>query len=604
MYLLVFRLLVGRGHGKPEGLHAGDFLLTLNLESVTQLGMMADAADEAMVIIRFCDDENADFKQIPGLLETFRERITMLFDKAGCLSHDGYTQFAMNSLRKVKTFTVNGHVHSVGSPSGPCCVVIERCLNRMRAWKILAMEVVTAEFPDFEVLQSFSVLTLSKRLSDPNDETRKRHVARLSQVFEVSEEKLSQQLSDHEPIARRIFLDERCSTGEAWKMAVERTQRRSSLKAAHPVDALHPVLLGDATYGCSTSAVEQGFSKALRLISPQQAAGSPNLEADITKLIIDKEHATIGEVVSRACELWRPHYGSARSMPHVKRLDSRRSKSKAGDMESEQAWLRKRRAPVVEAELPDNPLANPVVWTESHEKESTFQRNKFKKRQLEAIDEDVLLSSEKGEELLAEYADFNSKRAKTDKARQQAASRARMRAEGCKPPTLADFRELAIHVSEPVPRLLLDALARNRLRRVAQRVDARVFVVGDPAEPGNRVKLCAALVGGLIVTSRCFLGGAGSGIKYNAALTTRRSLYISEGIRNSYPVNVNIIFAVMRAFDGCRWTLLDTHAAFLRARGRKGSPSQTLGLMLACEKAVAPHDFYRSVRGSRWWGGG
>ena len=42
----------------------------------------------------------------------------MLFDKAGCLSHDGYTQFAVDSLRKVKTavsFTTHGYSKA---PSG------------------------------------------------------------------------------------------------------------------------------------------------------------------------------------------------------------------------------------------------------------------------------------------------------------------------------------------------------------------------------------------------------------------------------------------------------------------------------------------------------
>ncbi len=92
--------------------------------------------------------------------------------------------------------------------------------------------------------------------------------------------------NSHVHIARDIFLKGRCTTGEAWRQALARTQTRSA--ATYPVDALRPVLLEYLTYGGSTSGVEQGFAKILKNISPQQQATKSDQESDIIRIVASR----------------------------------------------------------------------------------------------------------------------------------------------------------------------------------------------------------------------------------------------------------------------------------------------------------------------------
>ena len=65
--------------GKPEGNDADRFLKFLNAERVVQLGMMADGADEAVVLIRIFDDEETDPGRQSDELWMFRRRLELLF---------------------------------------------------------------------------------------------------------------------------------------------------------------------------------------------------------------------------------------------------------------------------------------------------------------------------------------------------------------------------------------------------------------------------------------------------------------------------------------------------------------------------------------------
>ncbi len=94
------------------------------------------------------------------------------------------------------------------------------------------------------------------------------------------------------PIARDIYLRGKCSTEDAWRQVLARTQSRSSTRLTHPVDALRPVLLEYLTYGGSTSGVEQGFSKLLKNISPQQQSTNRSSECDIVRIVTSKAATT------------------------------------------------------------------------------------------------------------------------------------------------------------------------------------------------------------------------------------------------------------------------------------------------------------------------
>ena len=53
-------ILDERGKTSPEGRDAAAFLMSLDDESIILLGMMADVADETMVLNRFFDQDHFD----------------------------------------------------------------------------------------------------------------------------------------------------------------------------------------------------------------------------------------------------------------------------------------------------------------------------------------------------------------------------------------------------------------------------------------------------------------------------------------------------------------------------------------------------------------
>ena len=152
--------------------------------------MMADACDETMAFTRQLDDEAMDLSVTPAEIELWDERMRHLFDEGGC-RHSGYTKHALAELQKPRAMPITK------TPFGGKPVpqqMFDDCLERMRAWKALALEVVRAEWPDFQLLHSFSVFALTQdRKSTDNmkgslevaDAFEKGHIARLAKFFQV-----------------------------------------------------------------------------------------------------------------------------------------------------------------------------------------------------------------------------------------------------------------------------------------------------------------------------------------------------------------------------------------------------------------------------------
>ena len=51
----------------------------------------------------------------------------------------------------------NNEPKALGCKGGPPLQVVRRCLRRMKNWATLALATVRAEFPHFEILQTFNI---------------------------------------------------------------------------------------------------------------------------------------------------------------------------------------------------------------------------------------------------------------------------------------------------------------------------------------------------------------------------------------------------------------------------------------------------------------
>jgi hypothetical protein len=132
------------------------------MEVIIQNAMMADAAHETLSLVRFMDTEQVPVDELAFEITKFSENIKALFTDRRVFTVDGFTAFAVENIKKVRVVRLrSGEVKSIGGPYEPHPDVLERCLQRMNSWTRLALEVIRAECPAFEVFQAFSAMALS-----------------------------------------------------------------------------------------------------------------------------------------------------------------------------------------------------------------------------------------------------------------------------------------------------------------------------------------------------------------------------------------------------------------------------------------------------------
>ena len=120
--------------------------------------MMADAADEGVLVVRYHDQEEYDTADSPAQVAHAVDRLVYLFVQRGCLEVAGCTRFALQLLANdIRTYTVDHDVLSFGFGGSVPESLINKCISRMVAWTRLAITVIKTEFPQFEVLRAFSI---------------------------------------------------------------------------------------------------------------------------------------------------------------------------------------------------------------------------------------------------------------------------------------------------------------------------------------------------------------------------------------------------------------------------------------------------------------
>lgn len=182
---------------------ARKFLQFICDERLVQLAMLADAAHETSLIIRTCDVENWDTSEASEMLSSWRSRVTFLFCQDGVLTTESFTNFMLQFLKKPHTVVVDGRPKTFGSPAGVAEAVIKRCLSRMRCWHKVALSVLSAEFPSFEVWQAFNIFRL-KPVSVATDVPAAEHFERISKAFGIDKTQLKVQYVDHVHLAASI----------------------------------------------------------------------------------------------------------------------------------------------------------------------------------------------------------------------------------------------------------------------------------------------------------------------------------------------------------------------------------------------------------------
>ena len=181
--------------------------------------MMADAADEHLLIRRFFDSESWDVASIGSELDSFLRRVEFLFipaaagSAAGCLNQ-GFVRYACQLLAKPRVCWVGDSQRTIGGPGAVTQQLLGKCLSRMANWLRLTISAVSAEFPDWQLTQSMSVFNLEHPQAPADDQ---RNFERLAAAFKLDATILCCEYEEARPIAARIYRQAgtKCSV-DAW----------------------------------------------------------------------------------------------------------------------------------------------------------------------------------------------------------------------------------------------------------------------------------------------------------------------------------------------------------------------------------------------------
>lgn len=207
----------------------------------------------------------------PGLLPCFGSRLSkrsVLSLRITELPRFGYTAFALQQLKRPKGVQKSNGLKQLGGPQGVPPLELQRCKDRMAAWAAATLELIHAEFPQFEVLMAFQVFSLRKEswlqkgaAGLSAEEHKSKCLERLAKTFDLDFVAVHSQFDTHLHVAKTRFDETNCSSLDAWAFAVSATRKHHMTKNTFKSDELHKLLCQALVHGGATSGVEQNFSK-------------------------------------------------------------------------------------------------------------------------------------------------------------------------------------------------------------------------------------------------------------------------------------------------------------------------------------------------------
>ena len=143
-----------------------------------------------------------------------------------------------------------------------------------------------------------------------------------------------------------------CSSRDAWKQALKRSQASSALKEKYETKNLAPLLRAHACWTTSSSGVEQAFSKAQRSQGAKHfgpKAAESERRAMVSLTYTDSSATPLASVVDKARELYASKVSRHLGQHKGKRFDKgvkRGPRTKLAGKLVEKTWINRRRASV------------------------------------------------------------------------------------------------------------------------------------------------------------------------------------------------------------------------------------------------------------------
>ncbi len=565
--------------GQAAGVHATRFLEFIDMEVMVTLGLMADAGDETLILLRFLESEQHEKARLALELGRFLHRVDILFKEKECWQ-TGYTAHMLDVIRRPVTVFVSGSAKALGAKGGCPSPIKKSALQRLVNWVDLTTNVVRAEFPNFDVLLAFGVFRPSGRNNRDKEsvedfEAPAEQLKRLSSVFRTDRARLRSQLEDHLPVVSRIYNAENFSVIEAWAAALKHTQRTPTMAQAHPVDCLLPMLMRYGALGGTTSGVERLFAEGKAASGIAMRSNNENLYNDLLQLVCDKNPRMDEEIVQEARRVWVEVYGKPRPGKREIRCDSGRQKPRMASTgkPSLAGWIRERRQQVAKVARRFVPsmkrLYTPVErvvgqqgWTASHAAEAIFQRTKRTKRFLEAVADGAITDlTDDTKDLISQYAKIEGRCHKEYVAKQDRIQRL------IEPGEKPNLHHKRVHVEANVTiankNLWHQQLRTHKAVVVTDRTTAELFIVEDVTRIGQRTLWNAMLAGIPVCSVEHFVseGIRGPVLTYKTAVMSKRQIWCSADFVGAHSELHKILVARSHA-AGSNWRWIPTFAKF------------------------------------------
>lgn len=494
----------------------------------------------------------------------------------------GFTELATKLLSVPRSCTLSSGPKVLGGLNELDETTAQRCFARMANFVSLVIASLQAEFPSYEVIQSFSLFGLDGECVPGQAAlAQKEATQRLSMVFNVDAARLGQQIIDAKPHAKYLVKQRGCSAMEAWGEVLRKLSDRR-LRKTHPSSELVVVAHRYLAFsGCSTSGVEQNFSILRRIFPPQRGGLVPRLEAGELSLHIGIEENDFPIIIAAARKIWGEVYGEARRSPLSPKFRSGvRCKNPLRRPTSEAAWLVARRAAV--DQLASTSRKRPFAavdtdalqrgqseWCTELAEEARKLGIKARSRKVLAATAGHLLSSELSPELREESNAMQKHQFKRDM--EMARQEARV-ALAVSPTAPIELNTAKVHIDGKLRKANseVDARVRREAQRhsmhvVFDRWQSDILIVPRLADPGQRAILIAGLYGRRIAGPELILnnGENAASIKFQRAVATRRWLWISTGCAMHHSSVVDIVRSAAISAES-RWTVLPSQRAFLK----------------------------------------
>ena len=520
---------------------AKDWLLWISEEHLLQAAMLADAADTSLALTRSLDTEHVDPAKLKGNLHVYTRQIRSLFVEGRCATVFGFTSTVLTQLKSPIVFNIGNRMKTLGSSTGVKRAIVDTCLGRMQAWVKLAVAAIEAEFPHFEICQAFEIFNL-KGLPQEGVNA---HLRTISHTYKLDLPRLRAQWEDLYPRAQLEYKEQVGSVKEskdmvhdgnkeAWRVTLARYS--SARPCSHPSDVL---LVALQNYFCCTpsnSAIEQNFSLGQIRYTMQRRRSLPNNEELVLKLIYGLPKQNKDEKVE-ICKLarvaWADQYGRPREHFKTGRRADKGIKRKQVDAGlTESSFLRRRRcaaAAAAESYAGTQEQADPLFFTEGHQKEMIFLEKKSRSRRIQATAEKSLPDATLQEQQDAEAA--SARFAENQKKRREKASRVERHVSNKhRDALLAELSGSKAFLAVSANMELTASLANNGIQVTAQASQANVIVCDKPGEsllPAS-LQLMIGLRGLVEVSPSFFTVGKGSALKFHRAVSARKVVLVSK----------------------------------------------------------------------------